>query len=104
SSALGNPVDPSGGTQYVYAYQLWNNTGGSLAISAFTVGFTEAGTQITDKQPANIGYLAGSPPGDPPSDEAFTVPSGGPAQSAVWNYSGGLPVGDNSNILFYTSP
>jgi hypothetical protein len=110
SSALGNPTDPSGGSQYVYAYQLWNNTGGSLAISAFTLGFADAadsdkGTEAADKQPANIGYLAGTPSGDPPTGEAFTYAGGsGPAQSGVWNFSGGVPAGDHSNVLIFTSP
>jgi hypothetical protein len=110
SSVLGFPSDPSGGSQYVYAYQLWNDTGGSLSISAFTIGFADAadsdqGTESADKRPDNISYLSGFPSGDPPTSAAFTYPGGGgPAQSGVWNFSGGLPIGDHSNVLIYTSP
>jgi len=109
STALGNPTDPSNGSQYVYAYQLWNNAGGSLALSAFSVGFADAkdsdgATEGSNKLPANIGYYnIPSDTGVPPSGQAFVPPSG-IAGSADWTYSPGLQVGSHSNVLIYTSP
>ena len=111
STTLDNPTDPSGGTQYVYAYQLWNNVGGQFNVSTFTLGLADAADSDAYKEgnklPANIGFVpnfAGSPAGVQPSGSAFTYTSGGTAQSAVWNYSPALPAGDYSNILIYTSP
>jgi hypothetical protein len=103
SSALGYPTDPSGGTQYVYAYQVLNNTGGSEAISTLSVGLYGLGgpNQGKDKQVANIEQISYA--GDvSPGAQNF---SGTPAQSALWNFSSpSLSIGKVSSILLYTSP
>jgi hypothetical protein len=107
SGAVGHPVDPSNGNQYVYAYQLWN-VGGIQTISGLSVGLAELGnpgTVFVDKQVANIGSISipvDSPADVTPSSMAF---NGTPAGSAVWHYSpGGLLVDNNSSVLIYTSP
>jgi hypothetical protein len=80
--------------------------GGTLPITAFSVGFSDAGdsdagTESPNKQPASIGYLSPYPPGLAPSNAAF---NGTPAQNAVWNYAGALSSGSESAVLIYTSP
>ncbi|MGA2031017.1 MAG: PEP-CTERM sorting domain-containing protein [Thermoguttaceae bacterium] len=110
STTLGNPTDPSNGSEFVYAYQL--NNVGVFNVACFSVGLADAADsdagKEADKLPANIGFVAnfpGDPNGFPPFSEAFTYPSGGrPAQSADWSYSSSLPAGSYSNILIYTSP
>lgn len=102
SAALDYPTDPSGGTEYVYAYQILNNTGGSISVSTLTVGLTGDGGpyQGYNKQVSNIEQIpyAGD---DSPSGENF---SGSPATSALWTFSPALPVGQESSILVFTSP
>ncbi len=114
SATLDHPADPSGGTQYVYAYQLWNV--GNVNDSSFTVGFTgiafpgvPSGMGAGDNRfPASLGFVPnfpGDPNGDSPTSYNFSFPASGPAQSAVWSYgSSALPSGSHSNILIYTSP
>ncbi len=104
SMELGYPTDPSDGTEYVYAYQIWNNTGGNQGVSAFTVGFTAA---PGNSDPANQGFvLAPSNSGVPPASYDFSYGSSGDAQSAVWSYGSATPlaIGKYSDILIYTSP
>ena len=100
SLALGLPgfaMDPSLGTQYVYAYEVFNTspTVGGAVIVASTVGL-------------NLGFL---PPGVTISHDA-TTPEGGVAPtnssfsgttSAAWNF-GPLAIGAHSDILFFTMP
>jgi hypothetical protein len=106
STALGNPVDPSNGSQYVYAYQIWNAPSAIASLSLFSVGFadvgeSDAGTEGADKMPANINFLP-FPTGVSPSNWTF---NGVPAQSAVWNFiQPPVAVGDHSSVLIYTSP
>ncbi len=103
SSALQNPTDPSSGTQYVYAYQLLNDVGGTLPVTAFSVGFTDvgdtdAGTEGANKLVSNVGYISPFPAGAVPSNTAYN------GQSAVWNYATALTTGTESAVLVYTSP
>jgi hypothetical protein len=107
SPVLGSFADPSGGSQYVYAYQLWNDvSGGSSAVTSFSVGFADVLDSVKDnKLPANLGFVPAYPDGIPPSSWGFTFPGGGvAAQSAVWDYTSPLSQGSHSNVLIYTSP
>ena len=97
--------DPSGGTQYVYAYEIFNDQGGNRSILNFTVGFS-GGNEL----PAGIGHTSVGLTGSPiaPSSSLF-IPAGTPKASAKWDFSASSPlftsgVGKKSNILFYTSP
>jgi hypothetical protein len=111
SAALGNPTDPSGGTQYVYAYQAFANPNGNRPVATLTVGFTDAVDGNDEaEQPQNIGFLPGL--ADPPSAPvpAFS-PDNNPETvklSALWEFpiNGGLDpaLPANSDVLIYTSP
>ena len=95
--------DPSGGEDYVYAYQIFH-TGlegnnpifgdGDDSVKQFTVGLD--GDEAAD----NIGYLVGT--GLAPDSHLFNT------TSAVWNYDANvIPPGDpapHSAILLFTSP
>jgi hypothetical protein len=90
--------DPSGGAQYVYAYQILNSLSSSASIQEFTVGLDG------DESPANIGSIADPVP---PSGNAENLAyfSGSPATSAVWSYADSMvSPGAESRILIFTSP
>jgi hypothetical protein len=99
SAALGFPADPSGGVDFVYAYQILNDQGGNQSVINLNVGFSE-GTEL----PANIGFIAAAG-GQVPSTFEF-IPAGNPKTSAKWDYLAAnvLAVGAHSDILIYTSP
>ena len=90
SSTLGYPADPSNGSEFVYAYQLWNNVGGHLGVTTLTVGLADAldsGAYTEgDKLPANIGIVAntGSAVVGQPSSENFSYPTGGGPASRLF--------------------
>ncbi|MBI2825854.1 MAG: PEP-CTERM sorting domain-containing protein [Planctomycetia bacterium] len=89
--------DPSGGTQYVYAYQVYNTGVGANArqISIITEGLSKAA------DPANPGSL-GAGFGAVPGSSTF---AGAPPTSTRWDYTGApLALGTNSTILLFTSP
>jgi hypothetical protein len=105
SAAMGynahTPLDPSGGTQYVYAYEIFNNVGGNVSVTTLTVDIHWEigmfGTAITDDDLTPEG-------GNDPNAAAFVMLSGH-QESTRWTWiSGGLPIGQNSSILLFTSP
>jgi hypothetical protein len=98
SAALGNPTDPSGGSDYVYAYIL-SNVG---LASERTVGELSVGLD-GDTLAHNIAVLSVVPSGMNPSSSAF-VPLSVPYASATWIYSPELTNGQTSNLLIFTSP
>jgi hypothetical protein len=90
--------DPSNNSAYVYAYEFFNTTSTSTEkILNFSVGLHGGGPV------ANQGYL--TPPVGP---SGYTSDPPGPIAStaAVWYYSSPnyVPVGQNSEILIFTSP
>ena len=92
-------TDPSGGTEYVYAYQIFNDLAGDVLVSSFSVGLDSAA------DPDDIGSDAGSGTagGTAPSASAF---SGSPPTSAVWYFFNDTidPPGEYSEVLIFTSP
>ncbi|HEY4760392.1 MAG TPA: PEP-CTERM sorting domain-containing protein [Thermoguttaceae bacterium] len=92
--------DPSGGTQYVYAYQLFNKPNPpstDLGINIFTVGLDG------NESPANIMEIDNpNPPTGKTSSPAFV---GTPPTSAKWSYSPANKVSPSarSKILLFTS-
>ena len=111
SAALGNPTDPSDGTQFVYAYQVFANPNGNRPVEFFSVGFLDAVDGVDElEQPQNIGFLSGL--ADPPSAPVSGFsPDNAPETvklSALWEFpiNGGLDpaIPANSDVLFYTSP
>ncbi len=111
SAALGNPADPSGGNDYVYAYQVLNDQGGNVSVTQLSVGFLDLppnGDGVDDAEvPQNIGFVDGfaSPDVDPSS--SFN-PNNNPnvlKQAADWALAGLDPsTSDTSDVLFFTSP
>ncbi len=95
-------TDPSGGTQFVYAYQVFNNLAGNVPVSSFSVGLDPTANV------ASIGSDAGSgtqPVGTAPTANAFT---GVPPTSACWyfflNSIDPPPANEYSTVLLFTSP
>jgi len=90
--------DPSGGAQYVYAYQLSNGETSAASIREFTVGLDG------NESPANIGYIEdpNPPPGNATNSAYF---AGSIPTSAVWAYvDNKVSPGLKSKILIFTSP
>lgn len=88
--------DPSGGTDYVYAYQINNLTGtipASTAISQFTVGLdgdeplgaTGFITDVGVTDPSASGYVGGGP------------------TSVAFDFAPQIPLDGTSAVLFFTS-
>ncbi len=106
-STPGSPfegLDPSGGDDYVYAYQIVNS--GDLLrtgdISLFTVGThlydAQSIASLADPYTNNPPHPAGT--GEPPN------PGASLGSSVAWSYplSNTLAVGEKSTILLFTSP
>jgi hypothetical protein len=100
SAALGFPVDPSGGTQYIYAYQL-QNTGVDEALSLFSVNLV---TGAVANNASIVGFLAG--PNLNPINSAFNPPTVGmPKTNVRWTFStGAFSIGQTSDVLYFASP
>ena len=91
-SLFGTANDPSGGTEYVYAYQLINDDT-VRKLTYFSVAL-DSGNGATD-----IGELASS------TGTSVNGACSFPGTSAVWNYtSSPIPVSGNSKILLFVSP
>ncbi|OHB79535.1 MAG: hypothetical protein A2W31_07210 [Planctomycetes bacterium RBG_16_64_10] len=115
SAALGNPADPSGGEQYVYAYQVFNLPTTNPAqrgvpISELSVGFLDLPPQgdgvNDDEQPQNIGFLPGFGLPDAAPTAAFNQ-TGSDIEAANWRFEVELPPANTSSwstVLIYTSP
>ena len=108
SAALGSPsaADPSTGTDFVYAYEIFNDRTG-LNPSTTTVSNLSLGL-LTGAIPFNstrIGNDATTPElGIAPNLSQF-IPSGNPKQAAKWSYTQTtLNIGQHSDILLFTSP
>jgi hypothetical protein len=92
--------DPSGGTQFVYAYEVFNTSPnpGPTPISVFSVGILPVSGGPPAAAAAHIEHLP-LVVGTPPDNSSFS------STSAVWDYSTvNLAVGANSDILLFTSP
>lgn len=101
-ASFGLGSDPSGGSDYVYAYQIHNNLQPKNSrdyIKIFTVGFS-GGNEV----PMGIGSLAG--PDRNPDAVMFSPVPPAVAQSAVWQFNTGnvLAWNEISDVLYYASP
>jgi hypothetical protein len=97
---FGAGSDPSGGTRFVYAYQMFNTgTAQQLLPRELSVGFNG------NQNPANIGFLpdAFGNFGIDPTTSTF-IPAAPPFTSAIWNRTNWLPAGAASEILLFTAP
>jgi len=99
--SFGAGADPSGGSQYVYAYEVFNTGVGGLdrAISLFTVALQPTAlAQNIEFLPHAFGFF-----GQDPVSSSFG--GGPPPTSARWDYSTAtVPIGGNTQILLFTSP
>jgi hypothetical protein len=97
--SFGPGADPSGGTQYVYAYQFYNaGSAGAFVFSGVSVNL------LLGNQAANIEALPLSfgNYGQLPVSASF---ASSPPTSARWSYTtANLPVGGQTQILLFTSP
>ena len=120
---FGAGSDPSGGTEYVYAYQMHNRSAGeSSAIESLEVGLDgDSGRPghfvepLTDPSPLPLGYVSflddvlyGDFGLDPDFSRAVP-PSGPPSPTSMrWDFEQGqqatLLPGMSSDILLFTSP
>ena len=97
----GLSADPSGGTEFVYAYQVFNDLLGNAPVSSFSVGLDPTANV------ANIGSDAtsGTSGGTAPTASVFT---GSPPTSAVWYFFNDTidppPANEYSTVLLFTSP
>ena len=97
-------ADPSGGSEYTYAYQIVEVTEATAGLSKFTVGLLgneSLGSVGVTFIPQATNYGAYAPL---PSDDPSSV-GGGPgiSTSSQWSFSF-LTAGEASGILFYSSP
>jgi hypothetical protein len=99
SAALGFPADPSGGTEYIYAYQI-QNTGVDEALLLLSVGLFTGGVE---DNASIVGFLAS--PNLNPNNSTFTPASVAPKTHARWSFtSGTFTVGLTSDVLYFASP
>jgi hypothetical protein len=90
--------DPSGGQQYVYAYQILGDVSNSVQVSKFTVGL-DAGADAT-----GIGELNDSGAATGFAASSYNITTGPTTNSAVWNYNPRIPLTDKSKLLLFVSP
>jgi len=94
---FGGGLDPSGGTEHLYAYEILNTVNSdSVEVSSFTVGLEMM------SQAGNIG-TDGGPPGIPGG--VIPAAQGVTGSSAVWSFLfDQIGYGEDSVTLIYTSP
>ncbi len=104
SSDLGFPagLDPSGGADYVYAYEVYNDPTATISLIQFSVGITKFDVPTNS---TNIGHdPATIDLGMAPDIWHFNPTTGDPT-SALWFFtSTTLAPGSHSDIVFFTSP
>lgn len=88
-------VDPSGGTQYVYAYQAFNNVGGTTDLLTITIGYDSGVATVANAGNDGTHPLAGGVPADMNDIGTDSI-------LAIW--FAGLAVGNRSTVFLYTSP
>lgn len=97
-------VDPSDGTDYVYAYQLlndlvdhpWDDLEQRSPVSRFTIYLSGE-----DEEPVHIGSIDGD--GVNVTSSAFE-PTPGPPNTAGWDFSPKVEYMQVSDVLFFTAP
>ena len=115
---FGIGADPSGGAEYVYAYQIHNHLTDTSTISALTVGLDGDTNPLRPPEPLTngppLGYVSFlddvlfSDFGLDPSDSRAVPPGGSPPPTSMrWDFVDGLPTllpGMSSDILLFTCP
>ncbi len=105
SAALGSPaaVDPSSGSDYVYAYEVFNRTNSAVVLNSLSIGL-EAFAVSGD--PADVTHAPSTPEGGLAPDLSQWIPvTGSPKANVKWSWTTTLiTAGVNSDILLFVSP
>ena len=101
SAALNFPADPSGGTNFIYAYQLIHSTAGSANVANLSVGFSPGAI------PNSSTWIGSDPAGlaSPvsPLFESLIDGGSGYKQNALWVFFPNLGGNNYSEILYFAS-
>lgn len=93
--------DPSGGNEYVYAYQIFSNNASTVSITAFSVGLADgsgAGNIGDDTSAFQPGVSGGV------SHDLASIGSSSAHWGFGWSAGEEIPAGSNSTVLIFTSP
>lgn len=93
-------TDPTGGSEYVYAYQVFNTVTRSYSPKAPVWRFSVGLNGPHEEQAANIGCVIDDPNHKSPTSTVLTL------ATARWNFDdpNDIEYGYVSNLLVYTSP
>ncbi|MGB2975715.1 MAG: PEP-CTERM sorting domain-containing protein [Phycisphaerae bacterium] len=94
-------TDPSGDTQYVYAYQVFNDLGGNRPVSSFSVGLDPTANVANSGFDAGSGTLGGTAP---TASGFIDVPPTSALWSFLLNTIDPPPANEYSTVLLFTSP
>jgi len=101
SNALGDPLDPSSGTQYVYAYEIFNDVGGNTFSRNLSIAILGDIPGIVQ----NLSDDATTPEGGVVPNLIQFVPENPPFTNVKWTFNDPvIAVGQHSDILLFTSP
>lgn len=107
SATLGFPAaaDPSGGTEWVYAYQINNDLGGQLRVAALSIQLVPG---VISNIATNVSHTSSTPAGGLEPDAWSFIPIAvDPPTNVKWSFANTphlLLVGLESDILLFTSP
>jgi hypothetical protein len=104
SAALNHPVDPTGGVDYVYAYEIFDDPAGNSKVLNLSVGIDYLHRPTAISGGSTVWNAAGpDPPGVAPALSQFV--SMNPTHSVKWQYTTTtISTGQHSDLLLYTSP
>ncbi|MEX2113483.1 MAG: PEP-CTERM sorting domain-containing protein [Pirellulales bacterium] len=101
SAALGNPTDISGGTQYIYAYEVFRQ-GLDADISSLSISLVPGA--VPDNTTL-VGHDPTTPEGGVAPISSNFVPGGiAPKLNVRWNFIPAMAGSNHSDILFFASP
>lgn len=105
SAALGNPAadDPSGGTEYVYAYEVFNRATSSVPLNSLSIGLEPF---AVSGDPGDVTHTPNTPEAGLEPDIAEWIPNvGDPKANVKWGWTATLiDAGIHSDILLFVSP
>jgi hypothetical protein len=101
SAALGNPVDVSGGAEYIYAYEVFR-LGNDAAVNALSISLFPG---AVPNNSVFVGHDATTPEGGIAPVASNFVPGGlDPKTNVRWNFVPAIGGTDHSDILYFASP
>ncbi len=102
SAALGNPFDVTGGTEYIYAYEVFRQ-GVDADISSLSISLIPGA--VADNS-TYAGHDPSTPEGGVGPISANFIPGVGfgPKLNVRWNFIPAMTGANHSDILFFASP